>query len=180
MKSLTLATTTLTLALAAGCASKTPAPDAAAGVRPPAAVPVVAEQPMSPATAAAAARLAENLRRVHFGFDSAEITRTSADALAENAKILAAHPELVIEVEGHCDDRGTTEYNLALGQRRADAVRAYLTRAGARPEQVTSVTLGKERPLVAGESEAAWAENRRAEFRVLHVPTAVAVVGTTN
>lgn len=178
MKSL-LIPATLTLALAAGCASKTPAPEPAANLRPNTAVPVVAEQPMSPATAAAAERLAANLRRVHFGFDSAEITRTSADALAENATILAAHPELVIEVQGHCDDRGTTEYNLALGQRRADAVRAYLTRAGARPEQVAAVTLGKERPLVEGETENAWAENRRAEFRVLHVPTAVAVVGST-
>jgi peptidoglycan-associated lipoprotein len=74
--------------------------------------------------------------------------------------------ELKLEVEGHCDETGSTEYNLALGQRRADAIRKYMVTAGVQEPRVSTISYGEEWPLVAGEQEAEWAQNRRAEFRV--------------
>lgn len=114
-----------------------------------------------------AERLAANFKRVNFDYDSAVLTATSREALAENARILAAHPAIRVEVQGHCDERGTTDYNLALGDRRATVVRDYLAAQGVSPARVTALSYGEERPLAPGAGEVVWAQNRRAEFRVL-------------
>ncbi|MEO6407686.1 MAG: OmpA family protein, partial [Burkholderiaceae bacterium] len=81
-----------------------------------------------------------------------------------NAKVLTTHPTRKMAVQGHTDDRGSSEYNLALGQRRAEAVVKSLTLMGVKPAQVEATSFGKERPAVPGENEEAWAKNRRAEL----------------
>jgi peptidoglycan-associated lipoprotein len=134
----------------------------------------------APKTVAEAVReVARNFRRVNFAFDSTELVGDSMAALQANAKILQEFPEVRVEVQGHADERGTTEYNLALGQRRAQTVKSRLETMGVPSSRITVVSYGKERPLVSGSSETAWAENRRAEFRVLQgAPAGAAISGT--
>lgn len=108
----------------------------------------------------------ENFRRVNFAYDSASLDASSKDLLSQNARLMSSHPGISLEVQGHCDERGTTDYNIALGQRRAKAVRDYLTNAGVSPARIKTISMGEERPLVSGAGETAWAQNRRAEFRV--------------
>jgi peptidoglycan-associated lipoprotein len=103
---------------------------------------------------------------VFFEYDSDEITPTAEQKLERKAAVLRANPGVRIRVEGHCDQRGSTEYNLALGQRRAEAVRAYLVNLGIDGARLSTLSYGKERPLVEGEDEDAFARNRRAEFAV--------------
>lgn len=119
------------------------------------------------ATAAAVAEIVENFRRVYFEFDSSTLTPSTRDALLANTEILRRHRTVSVEVQGHCDDRGTTEYNLSLGDRRARAIRDYLVKAGVSPQQLTAISFGKERPIQVGDGEPTWSKNRRAEFRVL-------------
>jgi peptidoglycan-associated lipoprotein len=111
------------------------------------------------------ARVREILtERVHFEYDSDRITSDAQDRLRVKAAILRANPGLAVRIEGHADERGTTEYNLALGQRRAEAVRAFLAGFDIANDRMSTVSYGKERPLVEGSSEDAWRMNRRAEF----------------
>ena len=104
------------------------------------------------------------LTTVYFAFDSFEISSESKGILDANANWLMANSSRRIQIEGHTDERGTTEYNLALGERRAGAVKDYLTRKGVNAAQLSTITYGEERPAVTGSDEAAWAKNRRAEF----------------
>jgi len=108
-----------------------------------------------------------HLRRVHFAYDSDSLLPESRKALQLAVEGLVAHPEVQIYIDGHTDDRGTTEYNLALGERRAKAVEKYMTRLGVEADRLSVVTFGKERPMVAGTDPAAQAKNRRAEFRLM-------------
>lgn len=113
---------------------------------------------------------------VFFEYDSDEITPTAEDKLNTKALVLRSNPNVRLRIEGHCDQRGSTEYNLALGQRRAEAVRAYLVNLGIDGNRLSTISYGKERPLVEGEGEDSFARNRRAEFgvaggQVLNVPT---------
>lgn len=98
---------------------------------------------------------------VFFAFDSSLLTPEGEQKLADVGRILAAHPTLAVRVEGNCDERGTEDYNLALGQSRADAARKYLTAMGAQSKQMTTVSYGDERPKVQGHTEGAWSQNRR-------------------
>ncbi len=100
---------------------------------------------------------------VHFGFDSSVLDAPSRAAIDEAATCLRASTDFV-RVEGHCDDRGTTEYNLALGQRRADAVARYLVGLGVAPSRVQAVSYGEERPVATGGGDDAWSQNRRGEI----------------
>lgn len=109
----------------------------------------------------AMARLQE---MIHFEFDKSELSSRSRDVLADKAEILRSYPDVRLRIEGHADERGTVEYNLALGERRADAARRYLVDLGIDPDRLTTVSYGEERPLVPESNEAAWAENRRDEF----------------
>lgn len=103
---------------------------------------------------------------VFFEYDSDEIGGEAQDKLRLKAAVLAANPNVRLRIEGHADQRGSTEYNLALGQRRAEAVRAFLANYGIDPDRFTTVSMGKERPLVEGDDEDSWARNRRAEFAI--------------
>jgi peptidoglycan-associated lipoprotein len=109
-----------------------------------------------------AEKLAQVGDTVNFDFDSAELTVSARSTLNRQAAFLSLNPDLMIVIEGHADERGTREYNLALGDRRATAVRDYLVAKGINSARVRTVSYGKERPSVAGSDEAAWAKNRRA------------------
>lgn len=107
------------------------------------------------------------LARVHFGFDESSLTDESRDVLQSNAKIMMDKPSMRVLVEGHCDERGSNEYNIALGERRANAVIAYLSTLGVPRTRLEMKSWGEERPLDPGRSEAAYRMNRRAEFVIL-------------
>jgi peptidoglycan-associated lipoprotein len=97
-----------------------------------------------------------------FEFDQSQLQQSDLTALEMHADILRNNPERAIVIEGHADERGTREYNLALGERRANAIRSFLTAAGVSSTQIETVSYGEERPDDPGHSEAAWARNRRA------------------
>ena len=103
-------------------------------------------------------------RVVYFDFDSYVVKDEFRPVIEANAKALTTNRKMHMAVEGHTDDRGSSEYNLALGQRRAEAVVKSLTLLGADPTQLEAVSFGKERPAVQGDNEEAWAKNRRAEL----------------
>ena len=111
-----------------------------------------------------AAMLSGLPRTVYFDYDSFVVKDDYRNVVEANAKALAADRKRHVSVEGHTDDRGGSEYNLALGQKRAEAVAKSLTLLGATESQIEAVSFGKERPAVQGENEAAWAKNRRAEL----------------
>jgi peptidoglycan-associated lipoprotein len=104
------------------------------------------------------------LKTIYFDFDKSEIRRGDAGLLDANADWLKTHPKQVVLVEGHCDERGTTEYNIALGDRRSHAVVAYLVSRGLDASRFATISYGKERPVCAEKDEACWAKNRRAAF----------------
>ncbi|WP_213980214.1 peptidoglycan-associated lipoprotein Pal [Sphingomonas sp. dw_22] len=118
--------------------------------------------------------LAEQFRRevtsdtIHFALDEYDIDPEARAVLDSQATWLAAHPAVRITIEGHCDERGTREYNLALGDRRANAAKNYLAARGVSSDRITTISYGKERPLALGSDEASWAQNRRAVTIVLN------------
>ena len=99
--------------------------------------------------------------RVLFGYDSSELDDDDRSVLDNQAKFLNQNPSLKVTIEGHCDERGTREYNLALGEKRASAVKDYLISVGINSERISVVSYGKERPQVLGSNKAAWSMNRR-------------------
>ena len=102
--------------------------------------------------------------RIHFDYDRSEILSDSESVLREKLDILRANPEVRLRIEGHADERGSTEYNLALGSRRAESARQFLSGFGLDADRFATVSFGEERPLVSQSDEEAWAQNRRAEF----------------
>ena len=108
-----------------------------------------------------AEKLAQVGNTVYFGFDSSELTGEAQATLDRQAAFLNVNPTMVLIIEGHADERGTREYNLALGDRRAVAVRDYLLAKGLNAARVRTVSYGKERPAVSGSNEKSWAKNRR-------------------
>lgn len=100
--------------------------------------------------------------RVFFALDSSVLSSEAQATLARQADWLKANSSVNVVVEGHCDERGTREYNLALGERRATAAKSYLVSTGVTTARVSTISYGKERPAVAGSDEAAWSQNRRA------------------
>ena len=109
-----------------------------------------------------AEKLAQVGDTVNFEFDSAELTVSARSTLNRQSAFLSVNPDLMVVIEGHADERGTREYNLALAERRATAVRDYLVAKGMNSARVRTVSYGKERPAVVGSDEASWAKNRRA------------------
>ena len=101
---------------------------------------------------------------VYFDYDDSDITAASEQMLRDKVEILRNNPSLQIRIEGHADERGTNEYNLALGTRRAEAVRQFMTSFGLDASRFAITSYGEERPAVDGSSEEAWSQNRRAEF----------------
>ena len=100
--------------------------------------------------------------RVFFAFDRSDITPEAQEILARQADWLRRYPNVTVTIEGHCDERGTREYNLALGERRAQAVKNVLVASGIPASRISTISYGKERPAVVGSSEEAYAQNRRA------------------
>jgi peptidoglycan-associated lipoprotein len=109
-------------------------------------------------------------RVVYFDFDSAEIKGAGTDVVAAHAKYLGAHLAIRVRLEGHTDERGSREYNIGLGERRAQSVRRALLLQGATDAQISTVSYGEERPAAPGHDEAAWAKNRRVEIVYLTQP----------
>jgi peptidoglycan-associated lipoprotein len=107
------------------------------------------------------------LQDIHFQFDRYDLTEEARKFLTENAKVLANHPNLKIQIEGHCDERGNSAYNLALGERRAASAKLYLIKLGVQENRLSTISYGKERPLDPGHTEEAWAKNRRCHFVIL-------------
>jgi peptidoglycan-associated lipoprotein len=103
---------------------------------------------------------------LYFMYDRAEIEQASKKVLANISRWLNAHPSKHLLIEGHCDERGTREYNLSLGEQRSLAVRRYLTSLGINPKKLHTISYGEERPAVQGHDEQAWQKNRRAHFLV--------------
>ncbi len=168
--------------LAAGCAKK-PVMEETAVMEQPTEIAVVEQKPVvieqvddeaarraaaeaaEAAAAAAALRASNNLGRIHFDFDQYTLTTVAKDQLASNAALLKAAPAVKIQIEGHCDERGSDEYNLALGEKRALATKNYLVSLGVAVDRMNIISYGEELPLDSADSEAAWAKNRRAEFK---------------
>ncbi len=168
---------------AVGCGNKTPpvarpAPPppttATAAARPPTppqpvAEPTVVPPEPVPSDAISSASLddlnrSSPLKPVFFDYDSAELAAIAQAALTENATVLKGYPTWTVTIEGHCDERGTAEYNLALGERRAVAARTYLVSLGIPADRLRTVSYGKEFPFDPGHDDAAYAKNRRAHF----------------
>lgn len=110
----------------------------------------------------------ELAQMVHFALDSSNLTAESRQNLTRKAEIMRQYPQIKLIVEGNCDQRGTAEYNLALGERRAQAAAQYLVNLGIGADRLSTVSYGKERPLDPGTGEAAYAKNRRDEFRATY------------
>ena len=145
----------------------TPPPPAPAPPPVAAAPPAPAPAP-APAPRRAPAEFAANAEvlPIHFAYDRAVIRPEDAKILDANARWLARNSDHLLLIEGHCDDRGTNEYNLALGERRAKAARAYLVAQGVREDRISLVSYGEDRPLCSERTEACWSKNRSARFLV--------------
>ena len=128
--------------------------------------PPAEETPMAPAEEAPTMAPTFNISDivdVFYAFDKSELTSDSRDTLAQNAKFLKA-ADVKIVIEGHCDERGTNEYNLGLGERRANAAKDYLVSLGISASSIKTISYGEEKPFAMGHSEDAWKQNRRAHF----------------
>ena len=99
--------------------------------------------------------------RVFFGYDSSDLDSDALELLQDQVAWLKQNSNVSVTIEGHCDERGTREYNLALGEKRAQAVKNYLIGLGVNPDRVSTISYGKERPAVVGSNDGAWAQNRR-------------------
>jgi peptidoglycan-associated lipoprotein len=163
--------------MSVGCAKKqtvksegTEAPPAASAPAPITEAPMTEPPPpmvMPPAAAPGVAVTEEKMSQfddVRFDFDKSEVTEAGRKASGVVANYLMSHPQAKMQIEGHCDDRGTAEYNMALGERRATAVMNYLVSLGVPRAALSTVSFGKEKPLDPGHNEEAWAKNRRAHF----------------
>ncbi len=118
------------------------------------------------AAAAQADKEASQFVDIHFAFDRFDLRPDARKVLDMHAKWLKAHPEFTVRIEGNCDERGTVEYNMALGQRRAASAMKYLVDLGVAKNRLSTISYGKERPLDPGHNEEAWAKNRRDHFSV--------------
>ena len=108
----------------------------------------------------------ESIGDVYFDYDRYNIRADARKELAKNARWLKRYGGVEIQIEGHCDERGSNEYNMALGQRRAASARNYLISLGVNPEQIYTISYGEEKPFAMGHNEEAWAQNRRGHFLI--------------
>ncbi len=150
----------------AGCARKPAIEDHLVSEATAPAAPVVSEpaEPVDVAPAKPEPKVEMAAAKIFFDFDSYVLSSANKALLQGNAAWLKAHPELRIVIEGHTDERGSSSYNLALGEKRAEAARAYLQNLGIAPERIKVVSYGKEKAVQGAGNEAVWARDRRAEF----------------
>lgn len=130
-----------------------------------------AQEPVGPVSSEAAATPSASSAElstapIYFGFDDYTLSPEAQATLTAMAEALKANKSAVIQIEGHCDERGTVEYNLALGERRAQSVKNFLGQLGVEAARLSTISYGEEKPVVQGHTEEAWAKNRRAEFVV--------------
>jgi len=134
----------------------------------------VSDGPVAPIEAPAAQapvpdqvkQMAANFSKVFFEFDAATLTSSAQQALSANVSIMTDNNDLKVEIQGHADERGTTDYNLSLGQKRAESVKKYMVAQGVSPTRLGTISYGEERPVDGSATEVAWSKNRRAEFRI--------------
>jgi len=147
------------------CAKKVVKPEAAVSKSAEVAkAPAPAPAPATDNSAALAARQKFMTEDVHFAFDSSVLDATAQAILKDKAGWLKNNSDAATTIEGHCDERGTVAYNIALGERRAEAAKAFLVNSGVSAAKMTTISYGKEKPLDPGHNEQAWAKNRRAHF----------------
>jgi peptidoglycan-associated lipoprotein len=144
---------TVVLCALAACSSTTPPPPPA-----PAGPPGGVSSAIVPGSQQDLAATAGD--RVFFAFDRSDIDAEGRETLQKQAAWLGRYPNVAVRIEGHCDERGTREYNLALGERRANAVKNVLIAEGISPSRISTISYGKDRPIVVGSNEEAWAQNR--------------------
>jgi peptidoglycan-associated lipoprotein len=158
----------LTLAVAPGCSSRKQVSGGAEPPEPPSSTetesPPVETPPSPPTTPGGDETAQANLQDAYFDYDDASLRDDAKASLEHNAKYMESHSGVSVVVEGHCDERGSVEYNLALGEKRARAAKEYLTTYGINGSRITTISYGKERPFDPGHTEEAWARNRRAHF----------------
>jgi peptidoglycan-associated lipoprotein len=150
-------------------ATPAPAPPPAPEPPPVAAAPTPEPTPPAPAPARPVPQeftAIDALKPVYFDFDRANIRPSETDALDANAKWLQERSDVLVIIEGHCDERGTNAYNLALGERRARSVRDYLVSRGVAADRITTLSYGEERPACSEHNEECWRQNRRAAFMI--------------
>jgi len=172
--SLRLTLAALAAAVLAACASHPPPPPAPVPPPPPSAEsgpPPTYEQQPPPTYSGPLPGTVQDFvvnvgELVYFDFDKAEIRADAAPILANQAQWLQRYPEVRVRIEGNCDERGTREYNFALGARRADIVRDFLIAHGVAPGRITTISFGKERPIDPGHDDQAWARNRNAHTAI--------------
>lgn len=163
------AVATLTLALGGGCASAEKKPDAPVTAKADADEKRDAQKRSAAKLSAAEKGSLEEVPAsgaVYFHFDSAELLPEGRQALQRMATYLQRRQDVTLVLEGHCDERGTEEYNLSLGQKRAEVMRSYLERLGVKKSQLRAVSYGELKPAVPGSEEDAWAQNRRGEVKL--------------
>ena len=165
----TLVALTAAVLMTAGCAKKAVQTPPSAGDNVPNTPPKEPDKsadttPTPPTTPSSHVLSASDMQPVFFDFDSFALRDDARSTLDANARLLRDNTSAKIVIEGHCDERGTVEYNQALGERRAQAARDYLVQAGIPDSRVQTLSYGKERPFEPGHDESAWAKNRRAHF----------------
>jgi peptidoglycan-associated lipoprotein len=165
-KLLTLFAAALLVAACETAPEETAATDTSGAVETPAVQPTPAPAPSGPAPGSQEDLLLNVGDRVFFAFDRSDLNTDSRATLEKLAAWMTTNQNVTITIEGHCDERGTREYNLALGERRSDAARDYLVALGVDGGRLTTISYGKERPAVLGSNEDAWAQNRRDVFVV--------------
>jgi len=153
------------------CGGPEPAPMMATEQVPPPPPPVVEKEPV-PApepvpTLAESAAAAGALMNTYFDFDKSNLTPEAIGKLDKTAAWMQKNPKVKIEIAGNCDERGTNEYNMALGERRANSAKKYLVSMGIASDRLSTISYGEERPVDPGHNEAAWAKNRRDEYRIV-------------
>lgn len=151
----------ITLMLGAGCSSTKTKPETS-----PTDTNAATESPIDNMGKSSDEGGAAGMQTVHFPYDSFVLDSNAKSTLKSNAEIMKQKGTIKIQVEGHCDQRGGIQYNIALGEKRANAVRKYLVDLGVSGDRVTTISFGKERPIDAGSTEEAYAKNRRANFVV--------------
>jgi peptidoglycan-associated lipoprotein len=129
--------------------------------------PAIQQETAKPAPQQGAEALQSELQKVYFNFDSASLSDDARNTLSKNADLLAKNPSVKLRIEGNCDERGSDDYNMALGERRAKAARDYLVNLGVQSDRLSVISYGEEKPVDPGHDEAAWAKNRRDEFVIV-------------
>lgn len=156
----------ISIALIASCATKKPRPDGEGGNVSGAEgdAPLIADKEMNFNPQGSDSGQIPGLSTIYFELDQSRLTSDARRQLASNADWIKNNPAITIQIEGHTDERGSVEYNLSLGERRAKSVKAYLTSLGIEAQRLTIISYGEEKPLESGGGESSWSKNRRANF----------------